>query len=154
MRSRERGFTVIEMMLACVLLGSLLAAVGATLHQAKKASDVAESAAADVLALQRALAAVERDLRCATDFERFPGGTRVFTPAGPVAYSVRGGDTLLRTAGGRTDVVARGIARVRIDREGENLLRATVEVLKRNDGGRARVGATTVVALRATGGPR
>ena len=137
-----------------IVMGAILSsAVAGIVVQARRTNAVAEVRASEILGLQRAVAALERDLREAAAFETTPSGeVLVHSPRGTVSYRLAGG-TLWRAAEGRRVRLAVNVALFRVAEEG-GLRRITLDLLRPGNPSRRGAGVTAVVAPRAGEGPR
>jgi prepilin-type N-terminal cleavage/methylation domain-containing protein len=148
MRRSDRGFTLLELLVVVVVLGTTLAAVGTTLASTHRADRACESRALDLVGLGRALAALEGDLRESTDVRvESPVRLLLTTTRGAVEYRVLEG-ALERVAGGRVSPLARDMLDLRVTREGP-LVRATIRLARERLPGKRKAEATTLVAPRA-----
>jgi prepilin-type N-terminal cleavage/methylation domain-containing protein len=110
---RQRGLTLIELMISLVLIGAISVVIGGLALDAQHTGTLAAAYAQDVTETRRALDAVERDLRAATDVAVTPFGLVATTDGAHVAW------TLDRGSLRRGDVVvARNIAAFDVRRDG------------------------------------
>lgn len=151
----ERGFTIIETMAAVALLAILLGLAAETFGRILVENRLARDCAEDVMAVRRALSAIERDLREARGVTITAGpaaALEVATEAGPVVYRLRAG-ALERISSGRTAPLARNVEALDLERDG-SLVRAAIRLGKRSGEAGRRAVAGTAVRLRAEGAGR
>ena len=134
-RSRSRGVTLYELLVALALLAAVAAIAGTTLHAARRDDALAGGLAEDLRHVRTATDAVARELRGAADLVTAEGTLR----ADGVVWEVREG-VLVRDG----VPVARGIAELRVERAEEGLLRVVVAPAARRDGTRAPALVTAV----------
>ncbi len=133
--SRERGFTLIELMISTVVLGSVVLVATGLAGSIRTTERFSTEYTGDLAGLRRAVRVIEADLRAA----------RVISDHG-----VRlDGDRLVR--GDR--VLARHVAVFEVTREG-SLARVRIALASRSSSPRKRGELTFSVRMRNAGGPR
>ncbi len=131
--ARQRGFTLVEMMVGMALFTVITIAMGGTFLVGTRAiTNEARQIAADT-AVSHASFTLVRDLASATTV---PTGTIAAgspltltygTPLVTVVYSVDANNNLIRTAAGSAQVAARGITRVTISVTGTCYMTAAIQ---------------------------
>ncbi len=153
MSRAERGYTLLELMIVVGILAFLGGVITTTVFHARRTTDLLEAASADDLAMRRTLGILERDLRESTAVATDAAGVvRIETARGVRTWSLAGAE-VRRTADGVPVVLARNVAAFAVA-EAEGWLRATLAFRDRVPGGRAPAPVTSIVARRASGGPR
>ena len=105
----DSGFTLVELMVVCVLLALLCSVCGAVGYQSWRAQAASRDYTADLHHCRSALRAIETDLRLAHAVEPLTDGYRILLEDGRAEYRFAKGE-LHRSAAGRTRVVGRRLA--------------------------------------------
>ncbi len=114
---RERGHSMVELMIATTLLASFFAVVTSFGAQSRRSDRLAAAYVEDLTQCRRALESLEGDIRQARRVEYSGDALRVYLPEEVVDYRLRDG-ALTRTLGGRTTVVARRIGGLKAMQDG------------------------------------
>ncbi len=148
---RAPGFTLIELMISVVLLASIATTIGMVEGQADVTRRLGSAYVDDVMGAREALAAVERDLRCATVIEVGEDALTVRRADGDVRFA-RAGDELTRTdAVGRRDLLALNVAAFSARRNGV-LVHVSLQLGTRRTEAARGPTVTTSVRMRAAEG--
>jgi Tfp pilus assembly protein PilW len=146
---RQRGNTIVELMIAAVALGSLFATLASTGAWMHRADHTAAAYAKDVDQCRRALSQLERDLRQARHVDHDGSGLRVQLPDATIDYQLHDG-VLSRTTADTTTVVARCIGSLAAEQAGRLVtVRLTLQPRAANPGRQAAI--DTVIYLRNGG---
>lgn len=103
-----RGHTLIELMIASILIGSFFALLSPLAAQLHRSDRVAAAYVEDLTRCRRALRVLEADIRQARGVENRADLLRVYHPDGVIEYGLDRG-TLTRSVQGRSAVVSRRI---------------------------------------------
>ncbi len=106
---RQRGFTLIELMIVSTVSVIVISTVGAFMTQAYRASHQSEVLTRDAVECRRALWRIEGDVRSARSIETSTGAARLIGPDGEVSYEVRSSN-LVRVVDAGEEVVATGVS--------------------------------------------
>lgn len=140
---RERGWTMIELVVSLGVISAVAAVAAALTHDARRTADLASQYETDVTSMRRALAAVEADIRCARDVRADAASLVASTDAAEVDWRLASG-ALVRAG----TVVARNVAAFEASRRGD-VVDVTIELGRRSNDATRAARVTTAVRLRA-----